>query len=166
MLVKYEDEELCESCAVTEYLDEVWAEGEADKGELEAIIKSANVLRRSEIGGTILEYKRPAPPTLAEEHRPERPTDSVSRQQPAEAPKASHKTLPSWLRRAFRLIVRALDVSSDYIADVLRAGADIFERIWSGIDEILGEFMLVALLVSFVIGLVWLVKWLWVHLPV
>jgi hypothetical protein len=156
-------EDLCESCAVTEYLNDVWAEGETKPGELEDITQTANAIAlkyNAKRSGTIFAYNRPAPALT------EHPAVSVAGRESARGQGTPKRTLRFLAGHSLRLLWRGLDVSSDFIANKLIAGAKIFESIWSGIDEILGEFMLVVLLVSFVVGLVWLVKWLWVHLPV
>lgn len=78
---------------------------------------------------------------------------------PATPFESAQKQKSSWVRRVLRLTRRGLDVSSEFIAKALIAGGEKLDRFYKALGRLL-LFVLIA------VGLLWLLKWLWLHLPV
>lgn len=99
----------------------------------------------------------------SEKEREETPSSAAVRLEHFEIPatplESAQKQKSSWVRRVLRLTGRGLDVSSEFIAKALIAGGEKLDRFYKALGRLL-LFVLIA------VGLLWLLKWLWVHLPV
>lgn len=81
------------------------------------------------------------------------------------AEQAARFSVPAKVPRSRRNLAKALLTGAGFLAEVGKALAAIVMAVFSGLGTLIGSLLVIALAAGFVVGLIWVIKWLWVHLP-